>query len=172
MLVFVRNRATNVLRLILGLFFKISGTSTRVIQMLSNAGVCVSGDTAEGRASYLGCVGSQSIHLPSILAAKNCWWPWHDTSQRSCRSPWCIWLGHPLVNALIPSLCSSRLVRLTKAALIAEASLTDTLFTPITAYYCRLGNRQYIKPTREEYIQMQQRDRNVIKRKQLRIVTD
>ncbi|KAJ7791458.1 hypothetical protein B0H14DRAFT_2624967 [Mycena olivaceomarginata] len=47
MLVFVRNRATNVLPLILGLFFKISGTSTRVIQMLSNAGVCVSGDTIE-----------------------------------------------------------------------------------------------------------------------------
>ncbi|KAJ7337029.1 hypothetical protein DFH08DRAFT_705992 [Mycena albidolilacea] len=47
MLVFVRNRATNVLPLILGLFFKISGTSSRVVQMLSNAGVCVSGDPVE-----------------------------------------------------------------------------------------------------------------------------
>ncbi|KAF8170862.1 hypothetical protein K438DRAFT_1982422 [Mycena galopus ATCC 62051] len=45
MLVFVRNRATNVLPLILGLFFKISSTTACVIQMLSNAGVCVSGDT-------------------------------------------------------------------------------------------------------------------------------
>jgi hypothetical protein len=44
MLVFVRNRATNVLPLILGLFFKISGTSTRVMQILSNAGICVPGD--------------------------------------------------------------------------------------------------------------------------------
>ncbi|KAJ7056308.1 hypothetical protein C8F01DRAFT_1233905 [Mycena amicta] len=47
MLAFVRNRATNLLPLILCLFFKISGTSTRVIQMLSNVGVCVSGRTAE-----------------------------------------------------------------------------------------------------------------------------
>ncbi|KAJ6620519.1 hypothetical protein B0H10DRAFT_2359050 [Mycena sp. CBHHK59/15] len=47
MLVFVRNRATNVLPLLLGLFFKISGTSSHVIQMLSNAGVCVSGETIE-----------------------------------------------------------------------------------------------------------------------------
>ncbi|KAJ7197913.1 hypothetical protein GGX14DRAFT_503908, partial [Mycena pura] len=47
MLIFVRNRATNVLPLILGLFFKISGTSSRVMQMLSNAGVCISGDTVE-----------------------------------------------------------------------------------------------------------------------------
>ncbi|KAJ7455023.1 hypothetical protein B0H11DRAFT_1740201 [Mycena galericulata] len=47
MLAFVRNRATNILPLILGLFFKISGTSSRVVQMLSNAGVCVSGRTVE-----------------------------------------------------------------------------------------------------------------------------
>ncbi|KAJ6558912.1 hypothetical protein B0H10DRAFT_2446077 [Mycena sp. CBHHK59/15] len=47
MLAFVRNRATNVLPLLLGLFFKISGTSSRVILMLSNAGVCVSGETIE-----------------------------------------------------------------------------------------------------------------------------
>ncbi|KAJ7702639.1 hypothetical protein B0H17DRAFT_1237044 [Mycena rosella] len=47
MLAFVRNRATNVLPLLLGLFFKISGTTSRVIQMLSNAGVCVSSDTIE-----------------------------------------------------------------------------------------------------------------------------
>ncbi|KAJ6608882.1 hypothetical protein B0H10DRAFT_1814913 [Mycena sp. CBHHK59/15] len=45
--IFVRNRATNVLPLILGSFFKISGTSSRVMQMLSNAGICVSGDTVE-----------------------------------------------------------------------------------------------------------------------------
>jgi hypothetical protein len=47
MLAFVRNRATNVLPLILGLFFKISGTSSRVVTMLSNAGVCVSSRTVE-----------------------------------------------------------------------------------------------------------------------------
>ncbi|KAJ7474674.1 hypothetical protein B0H11DRAFT_2282210 [Mycena galericulata] len=47
MLAFVRNRATNVLPLILGLFFKISGTSSRVVLMLSNAGVCVSSRTVE-----------------------------------------------------------------------------------------------------------------------------
>jgi len=41
MLAFVRNCATNVLALVLGLFFKI------VINMLSNAGVCVSFDTIE-----------------------------------------------------------------------------------------------------------------------------
>ncbi|KAF8139261.1 hypothetical protein K438DRAFT_1638043, partial [Mycena galopus ATCC 62051] len=47
MLAFVRNRATNVLPLALGLFFKISGTSSRVVLMLSNAGVCVSSRTIE-----------------------------------------------------------------------------------------------------------------------------
>ncbi|KAJ6614111.1 hypothetical protein B0H10DRAFT_1950906 [Mycena sp. CBHHK59/15] len=47
MLIFVRNRATNVLPLILGLFFKISGTSSHVMQMLNNAGICISGDTVE-----------------------------------------------------------------------------------------------------------------------------
>ncbi|KAJ7722916.1 hypothetical protein B0H14DRAFT_3520171 [Mycena olivaceomarginata] len=40
MLAFTRNRATNVLPLILGPFFKISGTSSRVVTMLSNAGIC------------------------------------------------------------------------------------------------------------------------------------
>ncbi|KAJ7805523.1 hypothetical protein B0H14DRAFT_3153397 [Mycena olivaceomarginata] len=49
MLAFVRNRATNIPPLILGLFFKISGTSSRVVLMLSNAGVCVSGRTIERR---------------------------------------------------------------------------------------------------------------------------
>ncbi|KAJ7844776.1 hypothetical protein B0H14DRAFT_2585077 [Mycena olivaceomarginata] len=39
MLAFVRNRATNVLPLLLGLFFKISGTSSQVVQMLSNTGI-------------------------------------------------------------------------------------------------------------------------------------
>jgi hypothetical protein len=47
MLAFVRNRVTNVLPVLLGLFFKISGTSSRVMLMLSNAGVCVSGRTIE-----------------------------------------------------------------------------------------------------------------------------
>ncbi|KAG6807917.1 hypothetical protein H0H92_006001, partial [Tricholoma furcatifolium] len=47
MLAFVRNRATNVMPLLLGLFFKISGTSSRVMMMLSNAGICVSGRTVE-----------------------------------------------------------------------------------------------------------------------------
>jgi hypothetical protein len=46
-LAFVRNRATNVLPLILGLFFKVSGTSSRVMTMLSNVGLCVSGRTVE-----------------------------------------------------------------------------------------------------------------------------
>ncbi|KII84368.1 hypothetical protein PLICRDRAFT_59103, partial [Plicaturopsis crispa FD-325 SS-3] len=47
MLAFVRNRSTNALPLLLGLFFKISGTSTRVLSMLSNIGVCVSSNTVE-----------------------------------------------------------------------------------------------------------------------------
>ncbi len=47
MLTFARNRATNVLPLLLGLFFKISGTSSRVLQMLSNASICVSETTTE-----------------------------------------------------------------------------------------------------------------------------
>ncbi|KAJ7493794.1 hypothetical protein FB451DRAFT_1077509 [Mycena latifolia] len=47
MLAFVRNRATNLLPLLLGLFFKISGISTRVLRMLSNTGVSVSGRTVE-----------------------------------------------------------------------------------------------------------------------------
>lgn len=47
MLTFVRNRATNALPLVLGLFFKIEGTSSRVMKMLSNAGLCVSSRTVE-----------------------------------------------------------------------------------------------------------------------------
>jgi hypothetical protein len=47
MLVFVRNRATNILALVLGLFFRIGGASVRIINMLSNAGVCVSFETTE-----------------------------------------------------------------------------------------------------------------------------
>ena len=47
LLAFTRNRATNVLPLILGLFFKVSGTSSRVMTMLSNVGMCVSGRTVE-----------------------------------------------------------------------------------------------------------------------------
>ncbi|KAJ3543661.1 hypothetical protein NMY22_g3065 [Coprinellus aureogranulatus] len=47
MLTFVRNRATNVLPLLCGLFFKIEGTSSRVAQMLSNIGIAVSVRTVE-----------------------------------------------------------------------------------------------------------------------------
>jgi len=47
MLIFVRNWATNILALVLGLFLKIGGTSVRVINMLSNAGICVSFKTIE-----------------------------------------------------------------------------------------------------------------------------
>jgi len=47
MMIFVRNQATNILPLILGLFLKINGTSSRVMTMLSNVGVCVSGRTVE-----------------------------------------------------------------------------------------------------------------------------
>ena len=47
MLTFVCNRATNILALVLGLFFKIGGTSSRIIDILSNAGVCVAFDTIE-----------------------------------------------------------------------------------------------------------------------------
>ncbi|KAF8993336.1 hypothetical protein BDZ89DRAFT_1184406, partial [Hymenopellis radicata] len=47
MLAFVRNQRTNVLPLILGLFFKTNGTSSRVIKMLSNVGLSVSGTTIE-----------------------------------------------------------------------------------------------------------------------------
>lgn len=47
MCAFVRNRATNVLALLLGLFFKISGTSERVLGVLSNIGLSVSSRTVE-----------------------------------------------------------------------------------------------------------------------------
>ncbi|PBK94151.1 hypothetical protein ARMGADRAFT_928383, partial [Armillaria gallica] len=47
MLIFVCNRATNILPIMLGLFFKINGTSSRVLTMLSNVGVCVSKDMVE-----------------------------------------------------------------------------------------------------------------------------
>lgn len=47
MLVFVCNCATNILPITFGLFFKINGTCSRVLTMLSNVGVCVSEDTVE-----------------------------------------------------------------------------------------------------------------------------
>ena len=47
LLAFVRNRATNVLPLILGLFFKVNGTGSWVMAMLSNVGICISGRTVE-----------------------------------------------------------------------------------------------------------------------------
>ncbi|TDL28994.1 hypothetical protein BD410DRAFT_847363, partial [Rickenella mellea] len=46
-LLFTRNRATNVLAIILVLFFEIGGTSSRVISVLSKAGVCMSYKTVE-----------------------------------------------------------------------------------------------------------------------------
>jgi hypothetical protein len=60
MLAFVHNRSTNLLPLLLGLFFKISGTSSRVIKMLSNTGVCVSGQTIE---RLKGWISEDAIHL-------------------------------------------------------------------------------------------------------------
>jgi len=47
LLAFVRNRATNVLPLILRLFFKVNGTGSRAMAMLSNVGICISGRTVE-----------------------------------------------------------------------------------------------------------------------------
>ncbi|TFK81403.1 hypothetical protein K466DRAFT_502176 [Polyporus arcularius HHB13444] len=47
MCVFACNRATNILALPLGLFLKISGTSERVLQLLSNMGLTVSSSTVE-----------------------------------------------------------------------------------------------------------------------------
>jgi len=47
MLAFARNQSTNILPLLMGLFYKIEGTSSRVISTLSNMGLCVSGKTVE-----------------------------------------------------------------------------------------------------------------------------
>ena len=47
MLIFARNQSTNILLLMMGLFLKINGTSSRVMAILSNASVCVSGQTVE-----------------------------------------------------------------------------------------------------------------------------
>ncbi|KAK0444523.1 uncharacterized protein EV420DRAFT_1484640 [Desarmillaria tabescens] len=47
MLIFIRNCATNILPIMLRLFFKINGTSSCVLTMLSNVGVCISEDTVE-----------------------------------------------------------------------------------------------------------------------------
>lgn len=47
MLAFARNQSTNILPLLMGLFCKIEGTSSRVISTLSNMGLCVSGKTVE-----------------------------------------------------------------------------------------------------------------------------
>ncbi|KAI1781804.1 hypothetical protein LXA43DRAFT_907676, partial [Ganoderma leucocontextum] len=44
---FVRNRATNILALPLGLFFKINGTSERVLTLLSNLGLSISTTSIE-----------------------------------------------------------------------------------------------------------------------------
>ncbi|KAJ3540198.1 hypothetical protein NMY22_g4401 [Coprinellus aureogranulatus] len=47
MMTFARNRATNALPMLMGLFFKVEGTSTRGMQMLSNGAMCVSARTAD-----------------------------------------------------------------------------------------------------------------------------
>ena len=47
LLAYTHNCATNLLPLILGLFFKIGGTSSHVMTMLSNVGLCISGQTVE-----------------------------------------------------------------------------------------------------------------------------
>lgn len=47
MLTFARNQATNMLPLLMGLSLKINGTSSRVMAILSNTGICVSGRTVE-----------------------------------------------------------------------------------------------------------------------------
>ncbi|KAJ7576224.1 hypothetical protein C8J56DRAFT_900144 [Mycena floridula] len=47
MLAFVRNKATNIMPVMLGLFFKINGTGSRVMQLLSNIDLSVSSRTVE-----------------------------------------------------------------------------------------------------------------------------
>lgn len=47
MLAYTTNSGTNALTLVLGLFFKINGTSSHVLSMLSNIGLSVSGRTIE-----------------------------------------------------------------------------------------------------------------------------
>ncbi|KAI0038105.1 hypothetical protein FA95DRAFT_1506067, partial [Auriscalpium vulgare] len=47
MLAFVRNGATNLFPLIMGLFLEVNGTSARVLATYSNAGICVSISTIE-----------------------------------------------------------------------------------------------------------------------------
>lgn len=47
MLAYTKNSGTNAMTVVLGLFFKINGTSTRVLSMLSNIGLSVSGRTIE-----------------------------------------------------------------------------------------------------------------------------
>jgi hypothetical protein len=69
MLIFIRNWATNILALVLGLFFKIGGMSVRVINMLSNAGVCVSFKTIE-RLKVL--ISNDAVqHAVALLASGN-----------------------------------------------------------------------------------------------------
>jgi hypothetical protein len=47
MLIFARNQSTNIIPLMMWLFLKINGTSSRVMAILSNASMCVSGRTVE-----------------------------------------------------------------------------------------------------------------------------
>jgi len=69
MLTFVCNRATNILPLLLSLFFKILGTSSCIIKMLSNVGVCVSGRTVERLKVQ---ISEDAIHL-AVELMKNRW---------------------------------------------------------------------------------------------------
>ena len=74
LLAFTRNRATNVLPLILGLFFKVSGTSSRVMTMLSNVGMCVSGRTVERLKKQISddAVAHAAELMKSGIAGGNC----------------------------------------------------------------------------------------------------
>lgn len=47
MMLFVRNKSTNFLPLVLGLFLKIGGANSRIISVFSKVGVCVTDKTVE-----------------------------------------------------------------------------------------------------------------------------
>lgn len=76
MLVFARNRATNILPLILGLFFKISGTSSSTIKMLSNCGVSISIRTIERLKIR---ISEDAInHAIELIKSGRAWFPIFD----------------------------------------------------------------------------------------------
>ena len=69
MLAFIQNRATNVMPLILGLFFKIRGTSVHIINMLSNAGISVPFNTIERLKSIIS--DDAIAHAVTLLTSGN-----------------------------------------------------------------------------------------------------